>query len=82
VFELTREVSTAAAASIKYAIIGIFCFGFILEPVALVKAVQAKRELAADHSLRGAGRANVAILIAIMTIFFWMVGLVAALKGS
>src|SRR5262245_8049330 len=49
-----------AADALKYALIGLICVGIILEPMAIAKAIRAKREIAADPTQTGEGKANAA----------------------
>ena len=63
--------------ALKYAIIGIFCFGIILEPIAIAKALKAKKMMAANPRLTGSGKATAALIIAIVGLVLWVLGLVA-----
>jgi hypothetical protein len=63
--------------ALKYAIIGIFCFGIILEPIAISKAVKAKRMIAENPRLEGNGKATAAIIIGIVTLILWIIGMIA-----
>lgn len=63
--------------ALKYAIIGIFCFGIILEPMAIVKAVKAKGLINANPNLTGSGKATAALVIAIVGLLLWVVGMIA-----
>ena len=65
-----------ADEALKYALIGILCFGIILGPMAIVKALKAKKEIAADPMLTGEGKANAALIIGIIVLVFWVLGLV------
>ena len=66
-----------ANRALLYAILGLFCFGIILGPVAISKAGKAKAQIAADPRLTGTGMANVAIAIGVVDIVAWAIGLVA-----
>jgi hypothetical protein len=66
-----------ASDALKYAIIGLFCFGIILEPIAIVKAAQARKIIALNPRLAGSGKANAALIIAIVGLVLWILGLVA-----
>ena len=66
-----------ADEALKYALIGIICFGVILGPMAISKAMKAKNEIAADPSLTGEGKANAALIIGILDLLFWALGLIA-----
>jgi hypothetical protein len=63
--------------ALKYAIIGIFCFGIILEPIALVKASRARAAIAANPELTGSGKVTAATIIAIVALLLWVLGLFA-----
>jgi hypothetical protein len=52
-----------AGKALKYALIGIFCFGFILGPIAISKAFTAKREIKADPKLDGKGKVAAALMV-------------------
>jgi len=74
--EATIPCATADEA-LKYALIGIVCFGIILEPIAISKAMKAKNEIAADPRLTGSGKANAALVIAIVALGLWVLGIIA-----
>jgi len=66
-----KETVKEARHAIIYAIIGLFCFGIILGPIAIVKGTQAKNLIAMDPRLEGSGMATAAqILGAIEIIIF------------
>jgi hypothetical protein len=69
--QATYENPTADKA-LKYALIGLVCFGVILEPIAIHRALKAKREIAADPSQTGEGKANAALAIAIAGLSLWL----------
>ena len=75
-YEQATMASPAADDALKYAIIGIFCFGIILEPMAIAKALKAKKEIAADPMLTGEGKANAALIIGIVGLLLWIAGLI------
>ena len=77
VFEGATEASPEANEALKYAIIGLFCFGIILEPIAIAKALQAKKMIAANPNLTGSGKATAALIIAIIGLILWVVGIFA-----
>src|SRR5262249_31829100 len=58
-----RQTLPEANHALTYAIIGLFCFGFILGPIAIVKANSAKRYIAADPRYDGEGIATAAQII-------------------
>ena len=66
-----------AKKALTFALISIFCFGFILAPVAVVTGAKAKKQIAQDPQLVGSGKATAAILIGVTVILFWIVGIIA-----
>jgi hypothetical protein len=66
-----------ASEALTYSIVGLFCFGFILEPIALVKAFKAKQMIAENPRLAGSGKVTAAIIIGIVGLVLWVVGLIA-----
>lgn len=66
-----------ANEALKYALFGLICFGIILEPIAISKAMKARQEIAADPTLTGSGKANAALVIALIGLLLWAVGLVS-----
>jgi hypothetical protein len=76
--QATYENATAGEA-LKYALIGIVCFGIVLEPMAIVKAIRAKREIAADPLQTGEGKATAALIIACISLGVWVLALLARL---
>ncbi len=66
-----------ASEALKYAIIGIFCFGIILEPIAIVKALKAKKLIDQNPNLTGSGQATAALVIAIIALVLWALGMIA-----
>lgn len=66
-----------AGEALTYAIVGLFCFGIILEPIAISKALKAKKMLAANPRLTGSGKATAALIISIVGLVLWVLGMVA-----
>jgi len=66
-----------AGEALTYAIVGLFCFGIILEPIAISKALKAKKLLAADPNLTGGGKATAGLVIAIVGLVLWVLGLIS-----
>jgi hypothetical protein len=67
--------------ALKYAIVGIFCCAPILEPMALSKAVQARKAIAANPDLTGSGKATAATVIAIIALILWVLGIIARISN-
>ena len=70
-----------ANEALTYAIIGIFCFGIILEPIALVKASKAKKMMALNPRLSGSGKVTATYIIASIVLILWVVGLIARVSA-
>ncbi|UCG85627.1 MAG: DUF4190 domain-containing protein [Gemmatimonadota bacterium] len=66
-----------AGEALTFAIVGIFCLGIILEPIAISKALKAKRLIEADPRLTGSGKATAALTIGIIALVFWVLGILA-----
>ena len=66
-----------ANEALTYAIVGIFCFGIILEPIALVKASKARKMLALNPRLLGSGKVTAATIIASIALVLWIIGMIA-----
>lgn len=66
VIESAMSPSPAAGEAMKAAVIGFFCFGFILGPVAVYKALAARREIRDNPLLTGWGKANAALVLGII----------------
>lgn len=65
-----------ANEALTYAIIGIFCFGIILEPIALSKAAKAKKMIDMNPRLLGSGKVMAARIIACIALVLWVIGLI------
>ena len=66
-----------ATEALTYAIIGLFCCGIILEPIAISKAVKAKKMMEMNPRLTGSGKATAAMIIAIVGLVLWVLSLIA-----
>lgn len=75
-----RKTLPEANHALTYAIVGLFCFGFVLGPIAIVKANSAKRTIAIDPRYDGEGAATAAQIIGWIEIglsVLWIIGLIA-----
>lgn len=70
----------AATESLILSIVGLICCGIILEPWALAKASNAKKEIDANPNLGGRGMATAAQVIAIIGLILWVIGMVIRLS--
>ena len=75
-------VCQEANEALKYALIGIVCFGIILEPIAISKAFKAKKMIAANPRLEGSGKATAALVIACIALCLWVLGLIARVAAA
>jgi hypothetical protein len=77
---LTEEATIPckeANEALTYAIVGIFCCGIILEPIAISKAMKAKKMIAMNPRLAGSGKATAAMVIGIVGLVLWVLGMIA-----
>jgi len=61
-----------ATEALKYAILSLFCFGFILGPIAISKAKKAKEMIELNPRLTGSGKANAAMVIGAVGLALWV----------
>ncbi len=64
-----------ANTALKYAIIGLFCFGFVLGPLAIKNALDAKKIIALSPGMTGEGKATAALIIGVIDVLFFFVGM-------
>ena len=76
-----KQTLPEAKEALKYAIIGIFCFGFVLGPMAIVKATSAKKKLSMDPRYEGEGLATAAQVIGGIVCLLHLVNLVVLIGG-
>ena len=61
-----------ASDALTYSIVGLFCFGIILEPIAVSKALKAKKMMELNPQLAGSGKATAALIIGIVGLILWV----------
>jgi len=71
-----------AGEALIIAIIGLFCCFFILEPIAIFKALKAKKMIAMNPQLTGSGKATAALIIAIVGIILSVLGIIAQISHA
>lgn len=71
-----------AKSALHYSILGFFCLGIVFGPIAISKALQARKQIREDPRLEGLAKANVALLLGITVLVIWAVGVVARAKGK
>jgi hypothetical protein len=67
--------------ALTYSIIGIFCFGIILEPMAISKALKAKKMIEMNPRLTGSGKVTAALIIASVALVLWVLGIIARVSA-
>ena len=70
-----------ANEALTYAIVGIFCCGIILEPIALSKAAKARKMIAMNPRLSGSGKVTAATIIAVVGLILWVIGMFARVSN-
>jgi hypothetical protein len=71
-----------AGDALKYAVLGLFCFGIFLEPYAIKKGLDAKKMIAANPGMTGGGKATAAIVLGSIILGLWVLGILTKLAGS
>lgn len=77
-----EEPCEEANEALKYGLISLFCLGFITGPMAISKALEAKKQIKADPDLGGTAKANAGLLFGTVGLIIWVVGLIARMKGG
>ena len=77
-----KETLPEAKEALKYAIIGIFCFGFVLGPMAIVKGTSAKKAIAMDPRYDGEGMATAAQIIGGIVCLLSLLYIVGLITGG
>jgi hypothetical protein len=73
---MTEPLECALAKqALTYALVGLFCFGVVLGPMAISKARSAKMIIAGNPGMRGEGMATAALIIGILDVAFFFVGI-------
>jgi len=75
VVETATRLCEDAKSALIFAYVGLFCFGIALGPIAIVKAIGARKQMREDPSLLGWGRATAAIVIGSMVFLLWIVSI-------
>lgn len=70
-----------ASEALTYAIAGILC-AIILEPIAIIKALEAKKLIAQNPRLSGSGKATAALIIAIAILGLSILGIIANMTNA
>jgi hypothetical protein len=81
VVEEGTEPCKEANEALTYSLIGIFCFGIILEPIAISKALKAKKMIQMNPRLAGSGKATAALIIGIVGTILWVLGMISRITA-
>jgi hypothetical protein len=66
-----------ANEALTYSIVGLFCFGIILEPIAISKALKAKKMIEMNPRLTGSGKVTAALIIGVVGLVLWVLSIIA-----
>lgn len=82
VVERATTPCAEANEALKYAVIGIFCFGIILEPIAISKSLKARQLIRANPALTGYGKTTATLVIAGFALLLWVLSLLSLFNPS
>jgi hypothetical protein len=65
-----------ANEALTFAIVSLFCFGFVFGPIGISKALKAKKMIEMNPRLSGSGKATAALIIGTVGLVLWVLSLV------
>lgn len=71
-----KECPKEAKDALTYSLVGIFCFGFILGPIAIVKGLKALKIIKSAPGYPGKGRAIAGIVIGVLETLLYVIGFI------
>jgi len=71
-----------AGEALTMAIVSLFCFGFILGPIAISKAMKAKKIMEQNPRLTGSGKATAALIIGILALVLWVLNIAMRVSNA
>jgi len=71
-----------AGSALIIAIVGLIICGVVLGPIAISKALKAKKMIEANPRLTGSGKATAALVIGILDLVFWALYIVGRVSQS
>jgi hypothetical protein len=77
VMEQATKPCEEATEALTLAFIGIFCIGIIVGPMAILKAMKARKLIRANPALTGYGKTTAALIIATFELLLWILGFVS-----
>lgn len=76
-----KYTSPEAKEALRFAIIGLFCFGFILGPLAIIRGTAAKKSIATSPMLEGEGLATAAQIIGGIEVLLYVGWIIRAITA-
>ena len=70
-----KQTAPEAKDALKFALIGLICFGFVFGPLAIIRGTQAKKTIAMNPRLEGEGLATAAQIIGGIEVLFYVGGI-------
>jgi heme/copper-type cytochrome/quinol oxidase subunit 2 len=77
VAEHATQVCPEAKSALTCAVVGLFIFGIVLEPIAIATAFKAKKRIEQTTHYTGSGKATAALLIAIPAVILAVINFIA-----
>ena len=74
-----KGVVKDASSALIFALVGIFCFGIVLGPIAIFKGIKAINTINFDPNYKGKGRAIAAIILGSLEVLLWVLGIIGRL---
>jgi len=71
-----------AGEALTYAIVSLFCFGFILGPLSISKALKARQLIKEDPRLSGSGKVTAALIIGGMGLLLWVLMIIGRVTAA
>jgi hypothetical protein len=76
-----KECPKEAKDALTYSLVGIFCFGFILGPIAIAKGFKALKIIKSEPGCPGKGKAQAGIIIGVLEILLYVAGFIARMNA-
>jgi hypothetical protein len=70
-----------AKSALRLAVVGLVIFGIVLEPIAISKALSARRQIAGNPALGGKGRVDAALVVAGVGLLFSLLNVIHCVGG-
>lgn len=77
-----KQTSPEAKEAFKFAIIGLFCFGFVFGPLAIIRGTAAKKTIALNPTLEGEGLATAAQIIGGIEVLLYVAWIGSAILAA